>query len=331
VSASVAANEDPSAWDPNMLPVQGHDAPHDELVLLANDSMRARRRPLAIFMLWAWQTLLAIAVAWPMAAAVASWYGKHPSGDAPLWRPGGLPLIDLVFDARGARMETLTLAGIVLLVAGFADLVPLGALFASVAYVTRDRRAPPMREALARAAAAFPTFALLFATASLGEGLLAGLAFFVATAGSESMAERFGDARADETAWILALVILAVVGVVGVAHDLARAAAIRFRVRALRSWRLAFNALKRAPASTLWSWAWRALAGWAPVGVAAAVAARFAGRGGRALVALFIVHQLVLVGRVAFRASWLANALRTVDRSRGSKFELAARRVSQRL
>jgi len=316
VSVSRATNEDPSAWDPNMLPVQGHHAPHDELVLLANDSMKARRRPLAIVALWGWQTLLAIVVAWPTAAAVASWYGKHPSGDAPLWRPGGLPLIDLVFDGRGARMETLTLAGIVLLVAGFADLVPLGALFASMAYVTRDRRAPPMREALARGAAAFPTFALLFATASLAEGLLVGLAFFVATTGSDSLAERLGDARADQTAWLVALAIVALAGVVGVTHDLARAAAIRFRVRALRSWRLGFNALTRAPASTLWSWAWRALAGWAPVAVGAAVAARFAGRGGGALVALFILHQLVLVVRVAFRASWLASTLRAVDRGR---------------
>ena len=106
------------------------------------------------------------------------------------------------------------------------------------------------------------------------------------------------------------LAILGVAGVVGVMHDLARAASVRFRVSALRAWPVAFNALARSPASVLWSWAWRALAGWAPVGVGALVAARVGGRGGKALVVLFVVHQLVLIVRVAFRAWGLAMALR---------------------
>jgi hypothetical protein len=277
--------------------------------------MRARRRPLPILALWAWQTLLASVVAWPAAAAVASWYGKHPSGDAPLWQPGALPLADLVLGARGAAAETFTIAGIVFLVAGFTDLVPLGALIASLGYVTRDRRAPPMREVLARAAAAFPTFALLFAMASLAEGLLVGIALSVAFFLSDAMVAKLGEARADQTAWLVSLAILAFTAVVGVMHDLARAAAVRFRVKALRSWRFAFNTLARAPASVLWGWAWRALAGWAPVAVGALVAARFGGRGGTALAVLFVAHQLVLLVRVAFRASWLAQALRAVDRA----------------
>jgi hypothetical protein len=307
------ATADTSAWDPNMLPPT---SPNDELVLLATDSMRARRRPLAILTLWAWQAALATVVAWPAAAAVSAYYGTHPSGDAPLWQPGGLPLLEMLLDARSARRETIALAGIVFLVAGLADLLPLGGLLASMAYVTRDKRSPRLRALLRRGAAAFPTFALLFAMASMAEGLLVGSALTIAFPfGDEAIVVKLGDARADQVAWLAALAILGVAAIVGVLHDLARAAAVRFRVKALRSWRLAFNALARSPASVLWSWVWRGLAGWAPIVLGALVAARLGGRGGGALVALFLVHQLVLVVRVALRASWLAKALRAVDRA----------------
>jgi hypothetical protein len=317
VTADDLEEEDVSAWDPNVLPPAGTARARgkDQLVLLATDSMRARRRPGAILALWGWQTTLAAFVALPSAAAVASWYGRHPSSDAPLWQPGGLPLLDLFLDARGARRETLVIALLVFFVAGFADLIPLGALLASMGYVTRDRRAPPPRALLSRALSALPTLATLFAMAAMAEGATIGVAFAVASYVSEAARSKLGEARADQTAWLAALAIVLFAGVVGVTHDLARAGTLRFRVRALRSWRLGFNALARAPVAIVWSWAWRALAGWVPVVVGAVVAARYGGRGGAALVALFCVHQLVLIARVAFRASWLASALRAVDRA----------------
>lgn len=314
-----AVMDDPSSWDPPPMPSAGAGGASatnkDELVLLLTESMRARRRPLPILALWGWQTLLSVMVAWPAAAAVASWYGKHPSGDAPLWQAGGLPLVDLALEAHGVRQETVTLAGIVFLVAGFSDLVPIGALLASIGYVRRDRRAPRMGEVLVRGAGAFPTFASLFAMASMAEGLLVGIAGGMVFYLSESMTAKLGEARADQTALLVALPFLGLAAGVGVMHDLARAAAIRFRVKALRAWSFGFNALARAPVAVLWSWAWRGIAGWIPVGVGALVAARFGGRGGGVLAALFAVHQGVLVVRVAFRASWLAKAMRAVDRA----------------
>jgi hypothetical protein len=317
VTVQGAADEDVSAWDPNVLPPAGASGSggRDELILLANDSMRARRRPLAILFLWGVQTALASLVALPAGAAVASWYGRHPSGDAPLWQPGGLPLLDLFLDARGVRRETLVAAGLVFLLAGFADLIPIGSLIAAIGYVTRDRRSPPLRALLARALVAFPTLATLFAMTALTEGAIAGVAIAISSYVATAAQARLGDARADQTALLAALAILAPTSVVSVMHDLARAGAVRFRVRALRSWQLALNALARAPASVIWSWAWRGLAGWVPVGVGAIVAARFGGRGGIALLTLFVVHQIALIVRVAFRASWLASALRAVDQA----------------
>jgi hypothetical protein len=302
---------DTSAWDPDAMPAPARD---DELVLLANESMRARRRPLAVLALWAWQLAFALLIAWPVSSTVASWYGAHPSGDQPLWTPGAHALVDLLDAARQGSIGGLaTLTMLVFLIAGFADLVPLATLIASMAYVTRERTAPRLRPVIARGAAVFPTFASLFAIASLVEGLLVGIAVAASAILSHRASSHLGEARANQLGWLVGLVILGLACVVGVLHDLARAASVRFRVRTIRACRCAMNAFLRNPVYVMWSWAWRASAGWAPVAIGGLVAAKVGGHGGVALFALAVVHQLVALSRVAFRASWLATALRAVD------------------
>ncbi len=306
----MTAAHDTSAWDPDAMPTPARD---DQLVLLSNESMRARRRPRAVLALWAWQLAFALLIAWPFSSAVAGWYGAHPSGDEPLWTPGAHALGDLLFIAQGARSGLATLVLLVFLIAGFADLVPIAALLASMGYVTRDRTAPSMRAVIARGASVFPTFVTLFAVAALVEGLLVGLALMAVALVSNRAAGKLGEARADQLGWLVGLAILSVAGVVGVMHDLARAASVRFRVRTIRACRCAVNALMRNPMSVVWSWAWRAAVGWAPVAIGGLVAAKLGGHGGLALFALAVVHQLVALSRVAFRASWFASALRSVD------------------
>jgi hypothetical protein len=188
-------------------------------------------------------------------------------------------------------------------------------VIASIAYVTRDRRAPPLAASLSRAMEAFPTFAAMFALATLVEGFVAGTAVLVALATLHSLTEKLGEARGQQIALLVGAVLMIGVAVVGVMHDLARTAAVRFRVRWVRAWRCAWNALARNPLLVLWAWAWRSGAGWAPVVIAALVAARLGGRGGASLIALALVHQLAALTRVALRASWLATALRAVDRA----------------
>jgi len=308
----VSPSDDTSAWDPDALPPPRGE---DDLVLLATDSMRARRRPLAVVAFWAWQMAFALLIAWPVSSMVSSFYGAHPSGDEPLWTPGAHAFVDLLTVMKGTFSGIETLAILVFLVAGFADLVPLAALVASMAYVTRERRPPPVRAIVARGAAVFPTLSSLFAIAALLEALIVGAALVAANLISRRTADSLGEARADQLGWLVGLVILGGACVIGVLHDLARAASVRFRVRAIRACRCAMNAFLRHPISVLWSWGWRCAAGWTPVAIGALVAAKLGGRGGAALMALTIVHQLIALSRVAFRASWMAKALRAVDRA----------------
>ena len=77
---------------------------------------------------------------------------------------------------------------------------------------------------------------------------------------------------------------------------------------------LGARALRRAPIAVGWSWTWRAVASLAPVVAVALLADRIGGRGGIALLVLAVLHQCVVLSRVALRASWLAKAMRTVDR-----------------
>ncbi len=285
----------------------------DGLVLLANASMRARARPLAIAVLWIWTTVSAALLAWPVIAVVRAAYGDHPYGDAPLWNRGGFELIDLFVNARFATTAVIGSATAVFLASAVLGLLPTAALLASIAFSTRDLHAPPLREIGVRALRAFRPMALLFVLAGLFEGALVGAGLILGAIAESAFATRLGEARAEQISWIVYALFAALVAFVGVVTDLARAAIVRFRVRGVPAIRLALNAARRAPALAFWSWAWRALAAAALVAIGALVADRVDGRGGMALLALAVLHQVIVVTRIALRASWLAKALRVVD------------------
>jgi hypothetical protein len=57
-------------------------------------------------------------------------------------------------------------------------------------------------------------------------------------------------------------------------------------------------------------WAARALPSFVLFVVGWWIGGLFGGRGGGALFLLFVIHQVVIVARVALRASWIASALR---------------------
>jgi uncharacterized membrane protein (GlpM family) len=292
----------------------GAEPPRDDgLALLENDAMRARRRPVAIAQMWAWEAAVGAIVAWPVATVVRAAYGGHPQGDAPLWTPGALDLAQLGLYTAPARAGLIMQTIALLAIGAVVGILPTSALIASLAFVRRDRRPPPLRTVLVRGIDAFPSMFVLLVAAVCFQLLVGLVAIVVGQALSSGLVEKMGEARSDQIGALATLLILGLALVIGVAHDLARAALMRYRVGVLRAAELASNTLRRSPASLVWSWAWRAIAAWVPVLMGSLVADRLGGRGGAALFALFLVHQLVIASRVALRASWLAKGLRAVD------------------
>jgi hypothetical protein len=285
----------------------------EELGLLATGAMRARRHPRAIAGLWAWETVLALIASASAVSLVGATWGNGPGGDAVLWTPGGRPLIDLLF-RQAAGVHAATTAAIVVLVVGaVAGLVPMAALLTTLAYATRDKRSAGFVRAMGEGLRVFPSMALLLVVAAVAQALVAG---FGLAAGSvvEAWAHAgMGEARAQQLEGLVLLLFAAVFAAIGVAHDLSRAAVVRFRVGGWRGLLLGARTFRLAPAVTMWSWAWRALASLAPLVAVAWLTGRLGGRSGAALLAVFVLHQAVIGARVALRASWLARAMRAVD------------------
>ncbi len=282
------------------------------LVLLANHAMRARRRPRAILVLYAYQTILALLVAWPVASAVGATYGSHPRGDAVLFDPGGYNLLAFVRASQSAITPLFTLALVVVAFGALLGLVPLIALITSIAHTTPDVRAPRARHVAPYVMATFAPMTILLVAAGALElaVLVVGLVAFGAV--RQSLATSAGEAHADQIAAVVLVLFLLALAAVGVVHDLARAALVRFRASVLQALRAALVTYLKRPWRLLWSWGWRSGSGWLAVTLVALLAARL-GASTAALVALVCLHQLVAAARVGLRASWLAEALRSVD------------------
>ena len=284
-----------------------------ELVLLANDAMRARRRPRAVVTVWAIELAFALPAAWAAAAVVAGFYGSHPRGDAPLWNAGALSLIDFGVHARAAAPALLVQLGLLVVLGAALGLLPAAGLIASIAYTTREVRPPPLRLMAPRAAVAFLPMLLVLGCAASAQAVLAFLAWHVGAWVDDLSYSHYGEVRADQLGCVAAALILLGAALVGIAQDVARAAIVRFRVGGLVAMKLAAGALRRAPFSLFWSWGWRALASLVPLAFGYLVAERIGGVGGAPLFALAFVHQVVALSRVGLRASWLARSLRAID------------------
>jgi hypothetical protein len=285
----------------------------DELVLLTPQSMRARRHPRAVAGIWIWETVLALLVSAPAAGlARAAWRGDA-NGDAPLWAQGGHALVDWLRHDNHGLSALLSSAEIVLVVGVVAGLVPMAGLLVTLTYATRERKAAGLARSIAGGLRAFPSMALLLVVAGLVQGLVVSGGLLLASAVGGWANAGMGEARAQQLAGVVGLIALALGSCVGVMHDLARAAVIRFKVKGLRALGLGVRTLRLSPASLWWSWAWRSLASLAPVLAVAGLAGHLGGRGGLALALLFLLHQAVVAARVALRASWLARAVRAVD------------------
>jgi hypothetical protein len=206
---------------------------------------------------------------------------------------------------------------VVLVVASGAvfGLVPLSALLTSISHATPDMRAPRARHLAPYIVATFPTLLYLLALGTALELALLGLSMWAFGATREALQPKYGDSRADQIAVLAGLGALLVTSVVSVVHDLARAAAARFRGTTWRSVRAALVTMRRGFFRVWWSWAWRALASALLVVVVAWLVPRFGSHSSttKGVLVIAIIHQTVALARSGLRASWLARALRAVD------------------
>jgi hypothetical protein len=156
----------------------------------------------------------------------------------------------------------------------------------------------------------FGRLSVLLVMATLGMAFAVVASFALATALKTKVAPGLSDPAGDALvagAWLLGAAVVAIIGVV---HDLARAAVTHRDLGAVDGVRVAMRAVAVRPAAAFFGWAWRSATGAMLVGAAAMATAavgtdRFVGLG-----AAVFVHQACVLGIVALRASWLACAIR---------------------
>jgi hypothetical protein len=280
------------------------------LLLVSNDAMRARRRPVAVLALYIYQLVVSLVVAYPVSRALANVFGGHPRGDAVLFDDGGWALLALRSAWDRASPAFFGLLFIVTIVSAVVGLVPLSALLTSISHATPDMRAPRLRHLAPYAAVTFAPLVYLLAIGSALELSLLAVAAFAFGATREALEPKYGDARADQIAALACFAVLFFTAIAAVLHDLARAALVRHRAGTFAAIRAALGTLRRVAFRVLWSWTWRAFVSLALVVCVAALVPRFGARG---FIMVALLHQLVAIARVSLRASWLARALRAVD------------------
>jgi hypothetical protein len=286
----------------------------DDLVLVTTEAMRARRHPWALVGLWAWQTGLAVAASWPAASLVDATFRASPRGDAPLWDAGGHALLDFLWHGARGLAPVTAAAEFALVIGAVAGLWPTAAAMIAMAHVARDRRPAGFVHSMAAGLKTMPSLLVLWVTVSVAQVVAVGIGAGAGGAVDAWTHAWLGEARASRMGVAVGLMFVVVASGLGVVHDLARAAVVCSRASGLGALALGAKAFGQAPLPLWWSWAWRALVSLAPVLAAAAVAARIGGRGGGTLVLLALLHQGVVLSRVALHGSWLAQALRSVDR-----------------
>ena len=290
----------------------------EPLRVMRASEIHARRRPRAVVFMWLWELVGAVVVATPVQAWARAIWGRHPDGDAPIFRAGGQDLVAWVLD-RGLALS-IVLRTTLLLFFVLALVAPLvtGALGASLV-TAQGKRAPSAMSSLRLGLAAYFPLLVVGALATASEGLVLGVGALASSVVDHRLVSSLGDARSFLVRVAILAVFFAGVLVLGVVADLVRVATIR--AVALDPEAATLTHLRRALAGAVATarrslgratigWAWRALVGCGLVVIGGALGDAVGGRGGAVLFALFAAHQALIFGRAALRASWLANALR---------------------
>jgi hypothetical protein len=263
----------------------------------------ARRRPGLVALYFAYVAIAGLVIALPSAALLGHATSNYPDGDAELFAPGGVMLLEALRLARRAVVPVAASTGTAGLLAALAGLLPLAALVAGLGrrgrldarFLTGAAFCPLGTLALAWGAFAFlQTLAALLETL-LGGGLVNAL---------------HPSPRGD---WIGRSVVLAAIGLavvaVGVVRDLVSVAAVHGDRRFVAAISAALTALRRAPGRTAWAYAWRASLGLTAVAAAALLAPPLMGSTPASVALAALLHQAGIAAAVIARASWLAAAI----------------------
>lgn len=307
---------------------------HHAVRSLGAGEIRARRRPRAIVVLYVWQLLAALVLATPIHAWAKQVWGSHPEGDAVLFRPGGYELVGWLLDGGAALRVVAESSWMLLSVSVLLGQLPLASLLVALVSGRGPRALRPDGLSTFRAALALlvPFVITLFLTLLL-QGIVIFAGLFVADKAADAIAASVGEAPAFAVQATIAALFVLLAGWVSAEADVARAAmAIEHVSRATLDGSRAgtFGLLRRGLQATLrasvrtrlrafGAWLSRVLLGLLAIGAGSLLADRIGGQGGGVLIALALVHQLIVLGRTALRASWLARAARWATDARADQ------------
>jgi hypothetical protein len=278
---------------------------------LADSEIRPQSRLGAVALVYCTRLLSALLVGAPIAGALgATGVAQFPNGDAILFEPGAVHLVEALRVGAPSLIAASQAAGLVLLVASVLSLVPLAALLVALCHGGRLG----LGGWAGRTAERLPTFALLWGMTLLGQGCVLFIAVVGADALRDALLARVSERTADCVFLVLVVFGLVAALALGVLQDLGRSAAVRHGVGWRTAVLVAVDVARRNAPRILVGWAAPAIASVLAVGLfAAIVGALHIERGGELrLFGVVVAHQLAAFATALLRAVWLCTALRLV-------------------
>lgn len=304
---------------------------------LPASDIRARKRPGAIVLLYLWELGFSLVIASPVHAWARRAWGSHPDGDAVLWKEGGRELLTWLGQVDAALPVVSRAAMVLLLFGAIFSQLPLAALLASLGFARDHEGAPPRSTTALRAGMnAFFPLVVVLAFLALTHVVVLGIGSALAGVIDHGFERSLGDAQSFQLRIAVLALFLLISAFAGVFIDLARAAIGReaglasMRGSVHPAWNVMLRGIRVAIATSrnrgiyiaLRGWAVRAIAGVVLLAIGWYSASILGGKGGGALIALWVIHQLVVFGRVALRASWLAQAMRMIVPAQDALLEI---------
>ena len=267
----------------------------------------------ASVLLWISRTLLSLLVAYPILLAIqATGMVNGPQGDAVLFQPGSLLLLELLRVGGAALGAGLKLSLLLAALASVAGLVPLA--FALDLLFAQGSR---FSERVGRALGLFPKFLGLGAI-----GLLAQTALLLASSLLGAALKALLQNKDERLVNVLPLVALGLglllCGCFGSVIDVARAALVQEELSAREALSRALSCLRTQPYRLLLG-AYPSMAGTALAYASAVwVITRLdlSGPSNAAIALAFATHQLAVLFAIGWRVRWLRTALELSAESR---------------